>query len=457
MPWLNVVAHAGSLFKWARGSFFNTRSVPGQKPSHRGHCTRRFVQASRLCAGCGWPLACYAAQVSSSTRAYGLARFATKLAAIAVGGTITFLSLMAVVGRFTDNGWARFLVAIVVGIGLPALLADRLLPENPTEGKGMLTSVFAIGLLGFALLFVGVGISLTRGMLTAEAQRLSASGYDTLANTTHWLAGGTAEPTTEAEVVPAGGKAAVAAPADSEAAAADADADAGPKADAGPPKEEVDPTISDRNLPPDEIFKRWAPSVVTIQVEGSHGAFGGAGTGFVIASDGTVATNHHVIANAKSVRVKLMDGTWAAKVELLIQDEALDLALLRITPSDDLNPVVRGDSKSVRVGERAVSIGNPLGLEHTLTDGLVSSRRVYGGKKYIQMSTPISPGNSGGPVFNMRGAVIGVTTASLSSGFSRAQNLNLAVPIDELKALIKDDYPDKKTVGGGGGSKQGTW
>jgi S1-C subfamily serine protease len=110
-------------------------------------------------------------------------------------------------------------------------------------------------------------------------------------------------------------------------------------------------------------------------------------------------------------------------------------------------PLTLGDSDAVVVGERAISIGNPLGLEHTLTDGLISSRRIYEGKQWIQMSVPVSPGNSGGPLFNMRGEVVGVTTAQIGGGFARAQNLNLAVPVNALKKLIRSEYPQRRKFG----------
>ena len=105
-------------------------------------------------------------------------------------------------------------------------------------------------------------------------------------------------------------------------------------------------------------------------------------------------------------------------------------------------PVVLGVSDEVVVGESVVVIGNPIGLEHTMTDGMVSSRRVYEGKRYIQMSAPVSPGNSGGPVFDEHGDVIGVTVAKLWG-----ENLNLAIPIDVLKPMIKSEYPSARGFG----------
>ena len=216
------------------------------------------------------------------------------------------------------------------------------------------------------------------------------------------------------------------------------------------------PAPGDRT--PAEIFRDWAPSVVTIRR--AHGGIGdGAGTGFVISEDGMVATNHHVVEDARTLAVKLYDGSWATRVELLTFDEHADVALLRIEASSPLVPVILGDSEAVTVGERAISIGNPLGLEHTLTDGLVSARRVVKGRPMIQMTTPISPGNSGGPLFNLRGEVIGVSTASLVSFGGTSQNLNLAVPVNVLKKLVRDDgdYPDRRDVTGDAPMETDRW
>ncbi|RLB45451.1 MAG: peptidase, partial [Deltaproteobacteria bacterium] len=170
-----------------------------------------------------------------------------------------------------------------------------------------------------------------------------------------------------------------------------------------------------------------------------------------------IATNQHVTNGAAAIQVKLVDGTWATRVELLYENEEVDIALLKIEADADLHPVVLGEADAVQVGERAISIGNPLGLDHTVTDGLVSARRMIGGRRMIQMSTPISPGNSGGPLFNLRGEVIGVSTANIGGMFMRAQNLNLAIPVDVLAEQIKDDYPDRHSVGGGEPNGTGSW
>jgi S1-C subfamily serine protease len=193
--------------------------------------------------------------------------------------------------------------------------------------------------------------------------------------------------------------------------------------------------------------------VVTVAV-GDEEHVRGGGTGFLIDKHGTIATNQHVVNGAKRVRVTFMQGAVFEAPELLIEDASVDLALLRVTLAKPdagdpvaVAPTELGDSEAIVVGERAISIGNPLGLDHTLTDGLISARRVYEGRHWIQTSVPISPGNSGGPLFNLKGQVIGVTTASLGDIFGRAQNLNLAVPANILKQLLKDKYPAKRRFG----------
>lgn len=376
-----------------------------------------------------------------------------KIVAIAVGGFLTVLSLMAIVGLFTDNGWARLGVAVLVAGALPALVADRLLPGDDTRSNGLVTDVFAVMWMGFALLFVGVLAGATGGLLRVEAQRLEDSGYKSVANAAAWIAQPAASATAATPLVSSTSE-------PKEQAGSEATVvkttiqDAGPTASADSEDAGVKAQPKKDSYSPAEVFTEWSPAVVTITTTSGYGM--GGGTGFIIDKTGVVVTNHHVIEDASNVAVKLLDGKWASEVELLVQDEKLDIAILKITTSEGLKVVDLGKSEDIQVGERAISIGNPLGLEHTLTDGIVSARRTIEGKKMIQMSTPISPGNSGGPLFNLKGEVIGVSTASVG-GFSRAQNLNLAIPIDEVKGLIKDDYPDRKRIGGGSSAGKGTW
>ena len=206
-------------------------------------------------------------------------------------------------------------------------------------------------------------------------------------------------------------------------------------------------------MTPAEIFRERAPSVVSVRIEALGGQEGG-GTGFLIDDQGTFITNHHVIAHARQVRVKLFDGTIVEHVDLLVASEQEDIALLQIRTTAPLRPVPLGDSDAITVGERVVSIGNPLGLEHTLTDGVVSARRMVEGRPMIQTSAPISPGNSGGPLFDTHGRVVGISTAVVGIGY--AQNLNLARPINAAKSMIASEYPDRRAVGRPGGTN-GRW
>lgn len=380
--------------------------------------------------------------------------------ALIVGFVATLLCLMASVGALTPNGYARVLVAIAVAFVIPLVVADRLLPDDPQRAKGLVSDVVALFWLGFALVFAGLLGSSTKGLLTREADRLTTAGWVSLARVTYLLAGLSPTIPEPVAVVPV---------------PSDIGSDAGPSPDAASPVSDAGTTSTDAasaddaadasaeaaaplgpkgEKTPAELFKDLSPSVVTIFIKGAMEMQGG-GTGFLIDANGTIATNHHVIAGSKQIRIKFQSGAVFEDIELLVDDSAADLALLRVDllkphdggPKVDAAPVILGDSDKVVVGEKAVSIGNPLGLEHTLTDGLISSRRVYEGRAWIQMSVPVSPGNSGGPLFNMRGEVIGVTTAQIGAGFGRAQNLNLAVPVNELKKLIRSEYPQKRKFG----------
>ncbi len=404
----------------------------------------------------------------------GPVAFVVKAIALAVGFCAALLCLMASIGAFTGNGYARVLGALAIVLIVPLVIADRLLPDDPLRAKGLTTDVLSVMWLGFGLIFAGALTEKTRPLLTREGDRLLGAGYVTWARAAYVLAQVKAaipEPTpaslaNAADTADAGAVGAADAAADAEMGADAAsqaetqDAGAADAADAAAPNVpdagESDAGAKGASLEktPAELFKLLAPTVVTIFAK-AGADMQGSGTGFMIDESGTIATNHHVIAGAQQLRIKFHNGAIFDSIELLVDDGALDLALLRIDPKkySDAGPepefsaVKLGDSDKVVVGERAISIGNPLGLEHTLTDGLISSRRVYEGRHWIQMSVPVSPGNSGGPLFNMRGEVIGVTTAQIGSGFGRAQNLNLAVPVNELRKLIRSEYPQKRKFG----------
>jgi serine protease Do len=164
------------------------------------------------------------------------------------------------------------------------------------------------------------------------------------------------------------------------------------------------------------------------------------GSGFIIDADGLILTNAHVVFNRHSVRVTLDDDTEVA-AEVVGADPIFDVAVVRIPkPSDGSLPTIAlGDSDKVRVGEEVVAIGNPLGLDQTLTRGVVSAiNRILSEtplsllEPLIQTDTPINPGNSGGPLLNRCGEAVGITTSVIPD----AQNISFAIPINLAKAIL---------------------
>jgi S1-C subfamily serine protease len=209
-----------------------------------------------------------------------------------------------------------------------------------------------------------------------------------------------------------------------------------------------------KDLDPEErrnvlIYARVNKSVVNITTESEGmGFFGdetstGTGSGFVIDTDGHVMTNFHVIEDAAAVRVTLFDGS-AHPAEIVGQDASNDVAVLRIkVPKGKLVPVTFGDSSRVLVGQKILALGNPFGLERTLTTGIVSSLdrslRAKNGrmiKGIIQTDAAINPGNSGGPLLNSRGQVIGMNTAIISQ-VGQSAGISFAVPINSITRILK--------------------
>ncbi len=159
------------------------------------------------------------------------------------------------------------------------------------------------------------------------------------------------------------------------------------------------------------------------------------GSGFIIDRDGYILTNNHVVEKATSIKVKLSDEKeYDARV--IGRDAKTDIALIKIDAKHDLPVAIFGDSGNLEVGDWVVAIGNPFGLEQTVTTGIVSAKgRVIGAGPYddfIQTDASINPGNSGGPLFNLRGEVVGINTAIVSGG----QGIGFAIPINVAKEML---------------------
>jgi serine protease Do len=166
------------------------------------------------------------------------------------------------------------------------------------------------------------------------------------------------------------------------------------------------------------------------------------GTGFVISPDGFIVTNAHVIEEVESIKVIFETG-MELEANVVGRDPKTDIALIRVESPDSLFALPLGDSDRVRPGEWVVAIGNPFGLEHTVTAGIVSAKHRFIGQgsydDYIQTDAAINPGNSGGPLLNLSGEVIGINTAIRPA----ANTIGFAVPVN----MAKDILPQLKTSG----------
>ena len=191
--------------------------------------------------------------------------------------------------------------------------------------------------------------------------------------------------------------------------------------------------VSAQTQTPQQIAQKAFVSTVLVVTENAEGETAGVGSGFFVRS-GLIATNRHVIDEAAVIRVRLVNQDRFHRVDsVAAQDAERDLALLRVS-SLSAPALPLGDSDALQVGETIYAVGNPIGfLEGTFSNGLVSGIRALPDSKLIQMTAPISPGSSGGPVLNEKGEVVGVSTMAIKLG----QNLNFAVPSNALKKMLE--------------------
>jgi hypothetical protein len=190
-------------------------------------------------------------------------------------------------------------------------------------------------------------------------------------------------------------------------------------------------STSHQSLSARQIVDNASPAIVRIEA-----GEGKVGTGFIVNGTGLIATNLHVIEGESKIRVKLYkDATEYPVTTIAGVDKGHDLALIWIQPKKPLPVLHLGDSAQVSAGDHVFAIGNPLGVfDYSVTDGLISQVRILTPDLTIlQISAAISPGSSGGPLFNQFGEVVGVTTAIITQG----QNINLAVPANYLRPMIK--------------------
>lgn len=200
-----------------------------------------------------------------------------------------------------------------------------------------------------------------------------------------------------------------------------------------------------------QVAENVLPSVVSITVQSQMGE--GGGTGVVISSDGEILTNNHVVEAAGQggmVQVTLSDNT-TTEAEVVGTDPLTDLAVIKAQDASDLTPAELGSSSDVGVGQEVVAIGSPLGLDGTVTSGIVSALNrpvMAGGQQQgggqnsvidaIQTDAPINPGNSGGPLVNMAGEVVGINSAIATGGGGQGSiGLGFSIPIDQAKPIVQ--------------------
>jgi len=213
----------------------------------------------------------------------------------------------------------------------------------------------------------------------------------------------------------------------------------------------VPPAIASQEQLVTEIYRRVSPSVVNITTRSVGTDYflqpipqEGTGSGFVWDDAGRIVTNNHVIEDAQSIEVTFSDET-VVSAKVIGTDPSNDLAVLQVNvPKEKLKPVAVGDSSALEPGQLAIAIGNPFGLERTVTTGIVSalgrSLEASNGRlmtNIIQTDTAINPGNSGGPLLNSRGQVVGVNSALFNpTGANFSIGVGFAIPVDAVKRIV---------------------
>ncbi|WP_270406172.1 trypsin-like peptidase domain-containing protein [Paenibacillus timonensis] len=192
-------------------------------------------------------------------------------------------------------------------------------------------------------------------------------------------------------------------------------------------------TISAQKLTAEQIGE-FSDRVVYIEALNSNGEAYGSGSGVIVGSDGEIITNFHVIEGASSARIYFSSTDSVVTSFVTIYDKERDLALLKVGKAG-LPTVSIGDSSKLRLGEAVVAIGSPLGFTNSLSSGVVSTPlRMVNGSNFIQVTTPIDHGSSGGALFNMRGELVGITSGGYEGS---SANINFAIPSDDVTSFLR--------------------
>ncbi len=194
-------------------------------------------------------------------------------------------------------------------------------------------------------------------------------------------------------------------------------------------------------MPLKEILARESHSVVLIETFDEDGGEYGQASGVALRRDGVIITNLHTLEHACDVLIQTDGETTGSLVQsVTFGEKGQDLVILRLE-NQQLRPATLGKSTSLSVGDKVVAIGNPMGLENSVSEGILSARRHLDGRELLQMTAPISPGSSGGGLYDSHGRLVGITTSTLRE----SQSLNFAIPVEQvLDLLAKTD--DKSSL-----------
>ena len=198
------------------------------------------------------------------------------------------------------------------------------------------------------------------------------------------------------------------------------------------------PLLKSTEPPTLNLIVKQMPAVATLYVYNGRGKLIGQGSGFLITSDGVGVTNFHVIKDAYSADAKLGDGRLYHLLSVHAYEAGRDIAIFQLGRKTSVGveeardlPYLSLATEEARIGDRVATVGSPEGLPNSVSDGLVSAIRGEGEKHLLQITAPISPGSSGGPVFNLKGEVVAITSFQYTEG----QNLNFAIPISEVSGM----------------------
>jgi len=185
-----------------------------------------------------------------------------------------------------------------------------------------------------------------------------------------------------------------------------------------------------------ELTDSARPSIVMVTQIGRGGIHEALGTGFVISPDGLIATNQHVVGQARRLQVQFADGGVADVTSVHASDPTLDLAIIKVD-RHELKPLPLGGTDDVKQGQQVIALGHPQGLQFSVVEGVISATREIEGARMIQVAIPIEVGNSGGPLLDLQGRVLGIITLKSA----RTENLGFAHPVDDLKRLVNKPNP----------------